>query len=81
MECVTRFWTNFFLSWIRSFLGPDYGVFVFSNFLKIRRDIRDFWCLTGVKDTGKAYYTGVIDTAVVYYTGVNIALPVSATTL
>ena len=40
-------------------------------FSKTRRDIRDFWCLAGVNDTGETYYSGVVDTGKNHYTGIN----------
>ena len=65
-----------FFSWIRSFLGPDYRVFVFSNFLKNSPRYLRFSMLqrsqrhqcssfSGISDIGVVCLSGVSNTAVV----------------
>jgi hypothetical protein len=44
---------------------------VISNFLKIRGDIRQSKCTTGVNDTGGKIAAGINDTAGNFATGIN----------
>ncbi len=53
------FW---FFSWISIPPAPEYPIRAVSNFLKIRGDIRNSRCTTGINDTGGKFATGANDT-------------------